>query len=260
MWSSPHPATAVLLLCSGLAACTAAQQPPVTVPSQVQEAQQLDARARAAFEAGNPGGFRQAKDLWLESAALYGGAGQIVSEATAHDNAGRAYHHLGERDSALGQFGEAIALRRDTAATREIVTLLNTSPLLEPTRSVMREASYVRDARSVLAATPGGAALAAEVTSAAEAVAALDALSAARTATLKVTAPQPLEVLYRRWAYRNTRAPWIRVTTDTSVLVPAVTYQIKYADPATQRDTTVDWPCADGCVVRLPLLGGRPPP
>jgi tetratricopeptide (TPR) repeat protein len=259
VWSSARLAATVPLFCSALAAC-AAHPPAVTVRSQVQEAQRLDARAGAAYEAGNSAGFRQAKDLWLQSAELYSGAGRVVNEAAAHDNAGRAYQRLGQRDSALGQFGEAIALRRDTAATREIVTLLTTSPLLEPSRSVLREASYVRDARSVVAATPGGAALAAEVTSAADAVAALDALSAARRATLKVTAPQPLEVLYRRWAYRNTRAPWIRVTTDTSLLVPAVTYQIKYADPATQRDTTVDWPCADGCVIRLPLQGDRPPP
>lgn len=221
--------------------------------SERDQALELNERAERTFERGDQASVCHAKDLWLEAAALHEAYGDAPGEAAVRNSAGRAYQKLGERDSALGQFGRAIALT-DTAGTRTIVTLLNTSPVLEPSRSVVREASFVKRVKALLAGTAGGAALADNVGSATDAMAALDALSAARRAVLRITSPQPLFVQYRRWAYRNApRAPWTPLTTDTTIVVSAVTYQLRYTDPTTHQVTIIDWPCADGCAVKLPV-------
>jgi hypothetical protein len=213
----------------------------------------LDAPARRAFSQVTPVARSRTAAPGYCAALRYTRMGARRNVTAARNDAGRAYSALGQRDYAGTQFRRALALQ-DTSVMREVSRLIRTSPVLEPSRSLAQEAAFIRDVRALLRRFPDGAQYAPSVRSVNDAMAVLEAISEQRMATIKVLSPQRgFSVNLRRWSYRDSRTiPWTPVRADTSLRLPAVTYQFRYRLPGTSRDTIVDVPCADGCDVRFP--------
>lgn len=165
---------------------------------------------------------------------------------------GAAHRAAGSLDSAFAYFGAALQLR-DTSQARELCLLLQRSPLLRGRRSVSADATFVRDVRQLVRATPAGEAGARQIASAEEAMEVLEAMLTHRKADIEVQASRPgIRVEFRRWFHRNDPvAQWEVVYSDTTVRRPAVSYQFRYRTSASQ-DTVITLPCANGCRMLIP--------
>src|SRR5687767_4547324 len=135
----------------------------------------------------------------------------------------------------------------DQAKRDRVVNAVNTSPLLAPTMSVVREAQYVRDAQLLLADiswSSGGP----PVSSVAEATKVLESLLAGSTVRAIVTSvPTRVLVKYRRLVDLN--APALSVTTDDTLNLQPATYLFIGTDPTTQATIEQRVPCASRCKV-----------
>jgi hypothetical protein len=232
-------------------------------PGPEAQARALERQAIASATEGSPAALQRAARLWRQTADAYTQAGLPLRAAAAWDSASHTYDRLAARDSALASAGRALAIR-DTSLTAQVDSLLNASPLLRPTRSVAEEERFVRGVRQLLARIRGRPTSPAEVPHAEAAVAALEALNAGRETVIDVSTPFPsFDFRFRRWLYRNSRsaATWQSRTAAARFLAPRVTYQFRYIDPRTGRDTTVTRACADSpCIIRLPVSPPRRTP
>jgi hypothetical protein len=227
---------------------------PAPVGAQIERAQALETQARRAHLENTPLGSRRAAGLWKQAADLYARVGARRQAAAAWDSASSAYARVGVRDSALVYLGRALEVR-DTTITTTIDSLLNASPLLQPSRSVADEALFVRQVRQLLSRVRGRPTSPDEVPSAEAAVAVLEELNSGRETWIEVHTPFPsFEFSVRRWLYRNSpsSAGWTVRTASTRFQAPRQTYQFRYRDPRTARDTVITRACADGCAFDLP--------
>jgi hypothetical protein len=146
------------------------------------------------------------------------------------------------------------AALQDTSLLANVARLIRTSPVLDPSLSLAREAVFVEEVRGLLRRLPDGEEYAESIESVDQAMEVLESLSEERIATIRLSSGQPgFPVGLRRWSYRKSKTiPWAPLRADTAVRRPAVMYQFRYRPPGARRDTVVDVPCADGCDVRLP--------
>lgn len=143
---------------------------------------------------------------------------------------------------------------QDTTVAGRAAFLLNASPVFDPSRSMEREAAFIRAVRDLLLRANVSDSVAAQVDSTDEATLILETLLEGRITTIRVTSPiRDFRVEVRPWRYRtSTTVPWSTVRADTSIRRPAAGYQFRYRPPGAARDTVVDEPCADPCDVHLP--------
>jgi hypothetical protein len=158
--------------------------------------------------------------------------------------------------------GRALAIR-DTSITAQVDSLLNSSPLLQPTRSVADEERFVLHVRRLLAVIRGRPTSPDEVPNAEAAVGVLEELNAGRETWIDVQTTYPtFPFSFRRWLYRrNTAVIWDSRAAATRFQAARQTYQFKYVDPRSGRETIITRPCADSpCVVQVPApLSPRTP-
>jgi len=223
---------------------TAQGNPPPAPPAD------LEARAESAFAAGDTVHCRRAADLWHSAGEGYAALGKVEAGAAAFRNAGRASSCAGDGPAALGYYGRAAEFD-NAAASRQLLRLLNDSPLYDPaTRGVAADARFVGAVNQLLRSVKPGETTA--VTSVEEAQKVLEDLAALRLAPITVKADSGrVDVELRRWVYSLTQpnAPWERVTTDATLRRAPAAYQFRYRDPKTGKETTVMTRCADGCAL-----------
>jgi hypothetical protein len=245
-----------------LVALGLASVPEIARAQQRSEAQALEHQAIASAVAGGLGGLRRAARFWSQAAEKYASAGLLPRAAAAWDSSGRMYERLDARDSALAQMGRALAIR-DTSITAQVDSLLNSSPLLQPTRSVADEERFVLHVRRLLAIIRGRPTPPDEVPNAEAAVGVLEEFNAGRETLIEVQTIYPtFPFSFRRWLYRRSTADiWDSRAAATRFQAARQTYQFKYVDPRSGRETIITRPCADSpCVVQLPApLSPRTP-
>jgi hypothetical protein len=216
-------------------------------------ARKLDADAALAFQSGTPARCLQAAKLWIAAADEYTEYHWTADAAAALRNTGRAYACAGDEAASLGYLGRAAELD-NAAASYSALVLLDRSPVYDPSsRDIAEDARFVRAVNELLRALVGDQAV--KVTSADEAQTALEGLVGQRLAPITVRAEGgPVNVELRRYRYSldaSGNAPWERLTTDVTVKRTPAAYHFRYRSPATSRDTTVLYRCADGCNVLI---------
>lgn len=155
-------------------------------------------------------------------------------------------------EAALAFAGEAATLV-DPEWIEQTTSLQENSPLLQPSMSVAAEAVYVREGQQLLEALLGAADIASRFSSAEEVMEALDAANANRYSSMKLDSnPVGLRVDLREWRHRNREHAWMSVSTDTTLEVKAVTFQLRYTPPGTNTSKIIKVPCVNGCNVKLP--------
>lgn len=148
-----------------------------------------------------------------------------------------------------GQYGRGPDSTRAT-----IVGLLDQSPLLQPTMSVVRGAQFVRQARAALRDVPRLRDSADRITSVEQATSWLEsALSGSVVMATVTSTPTRVEVHYRRLV--DASAPMLSVvTTDSVPLAPAL-YLFVATDPATGASHEQRRSCATPCHVDFAFAG-----
>ncbi|HEY7611830.1 MAG TPA: hypothetical protein VH764_02450 [Gemmatimonadales bacterium] len=228
--------------------CALVALPALASAQGAASARKLDAEAAVAFQSATPARCLQAAKLWIAAADEYTAFNWTTDAAAALRNTGRAYACAGDEAASLGYLGRAADLD-NAAASYRALTLLDRSPVYDPgSRDIAEDARFVGAVNDLLRALGGD-----KVTSADEAQAALESLVSQRLAPITVRAEDgPVNVELRRYRYSldsSPNAPWERVTTDVTIKRPPAAYHFRYRSPATSRDTTVLYRCADGCNV-----------
>lgn len=140
-----------------------------------------------------------------------------------------------QSDEELGQSEEEIL-------SRDLVALLDQSPLLEPTEGLWAEEYYVSQARLVLdrAGRPTG-----DISTARQATAALEEALGEEVEVVVTSQPSGLDVEYRRLV--DTAAAWLSVTTDHKMVKEAAVYTFRCINPSTREFVVKHISCATPC-------------
>ncbi len=221
--------------------------------SAYQSTRQLEADATRAFESGTPARCLQAARLWLAAADQYTTLHWTTDAASALRNTGRAYACAGDEAASLAYLGRAAELDNAVLSYQALV-LLDRSPLYDPpARDMAGDARFVGSVNALLRAVAPDKAV--SVTSADEAQLALENLVRLRLAPITVRSDSAaVSVMLRRYRYSigaadTAGSQWERVTTDVTLKRIPAAYHVRYRSPATGRDTTLLYRCADGCTV-----------
>src|SRR6266550_3818813 len=149
--------------------------------------------------------------------------------------------------SILLQPSAAQSMGMNQATRTKVIELLASSPLLEPTMSVVHEAQFVRESQAQLDAITYGT-TAKSPSTAREATAELEALLAGLTVKATVTSvPRGLVVSYHRLV--DTNALDLTVTTDDVLTLEPALYVFTCKDPKTGRLEEHRTSCAGPCKV-----------
>lgn len=135
-------------------------------------------------------------------------------------------------------------------ARQKAVQLLNNSPLLRPTMSVVGEAAFVRDSKEVLRSIPGGDTIAAGLATARDATAELEnVLAGSSVQATVVSVPSGLLVGYRRLV--DDHAPILNTTSDATLAIEPALYLFRCTNPRTRQVEERRIACATNCKVEF---------